>query len=293
MVHKIMCVDVGGTRIKAAILPEQLDAEMLSRQRVVVMRSLGWLNEHMPKLLSSEYPASLVGHPHLAREFSQVAVAVPGPVEDGRFRRADLNVPRELREAFSDQVGTRVTLVKDADAWIVGCDALCELLGRPMSPPAIAIVLGTGVGLSASPLEGGFQTLEIGAWTAPFPELERVAGRGVSRDKPWEVHDIIGQVFFDWVASRNSSWDHERIKMELSKRVVAFLKDVIPVVSENLGVPRTIIVGGGNEEYVALQPIRDAFSSKVLSSADLCGSAGINPDLVPLLGLHRLAMSVG
>jgi hypothetical protein len=289
MVRKIMCVDVGGTRIKAAVLPEQLDTAILSQQPVFVMRSLGWLNEHMPKLLSSEYPASLVGHPQLARDFSEVAVAVPGPVEDGRFRRDDLNVPRELQRAFSDQVGTSVTLVKDADAWIVGCDVLCKLLGRPMSHPAIAVVLGTGVGLSASPLEGGFLTLEIGAWTDPFPELERVSGRAVSRDRPWEVHDIIGQVFFDWVASRNSSWDHERIKWEFSKRVVAFLKDVMPIVSAKLGAPRTIMIGGGNEEYVALQHIRDAFSIDVLSSSDLCGSAGINPDLVPLLGLRQLA----
>ena len=68
MVRKIMCVDIGGTRIKAAILPEQLDAEILSRKRVVVMRSLGWLNEHMPKLLSSAHPASLVGHPQPGRD---------------------------------------------------------------------------------------------------------------------------------------------------------------------------------------------------------------------------------
>ena len=170
---------------------------------------------------------------------------------------------------------------------------LCKLLGRPMGHPAIAVVLGTGVGLSASPVEGEFLTLEIGAWTAPFPELVRVSGRGVPPDKPWEVHDIIGRVFFDWVASRNPSWDHERIKKEFSKRVVALLKDVLPIVSAKLGAPRTIMVGGGNEEYVALQHLHEAFSSEVLSSSDLCGSAGINPDLVPLLGLHQLATGKG
>jgi hypothetical protein len=293
VVRKVLTVDVGGTRIKAAILPEQLDAELLSWQPVVVMRSLGWLNEHMPKLFSPEYPASLVGHPDLARDFSEVAVAVPGPVDAGRFQRADLNVPRELHKALSDQAGTRVTLVKDADAWIVGCDVLCKLLGRPMAHPAIAVVMGTGVGLSASPVEGEFVSLEIGAWTAPFPELVRVSGRGVPRDKPWEVHDIIGRVFFDWVASRNPSWDHERIKSEFSKRVVAFLKDVLPIVSAKLGAPGTIMIAGGNEEYVALQQLREEFSSEVLSSADLCESAGINPDLVPLLGLLQLAAREG
>ena len=66
------------------------------------------------------------------------------------------------------------------------------------------------------------------------------------------MHDIIGRVFFDWVASRNPNWDHETIKKELSKRVVAFLEDVLPIVSAKLGAPRTILIGGGNEGYVAL-----------------------------------------
>lgn len=289
MNRSILCVDIGGTRIKAALLDEPLDATSLSRQRVVVRRSLGWLNAHLPRLFSREDPASLLADPRLSGDVSRVAVAVPGPVVGGRFRRDDLDVPRDLRRVLSEQAGVPVTLARDADAWMGGFDVLCRRIGRPLAHPAIAVVLGTGVGLSATDEEGRVRSLEIAAWTTPFEKLGRAAGRAVPRERPWEVHHMVGRPFFDWVGSEHWDWGHERIARELTDRVVALLEDVLPGVDPGRSAPHTIVLGGGNVEYVDLARIREAFQAEVVCSADLCSPADIDPDLVPLLGLRELA----
>jgi hypothetical protein len=126
---------------------------------------------------------------------------------------------------------------------------------------------------------------ELSSWQHAFPSLEGAAGRPVT--EPWEVHSILGTAFFDWVTQDKRHWPYQRIRVEFTNRVVGLLGDIIPVIDRHSGPTKTIAVGGGNVEFVSIRAVEDRFGLQVKS---LWGQrVSISPDLIPLLGLHRLA----
>jgi hypothetical protein len=56
----ILCIDIGGTRIKAAILNNNIDLNSLRNTKVEIIRSLGWLNSSLPSIISKNHPASII-----------------------------------------------------------------------------------------------------------------------------------------------------------------------------------------------------------------------------------------
>ena len=279
-----MCLDIGGTRVKAAILPKSLTADAVTALSVFTMRSLGWLNASLPELLNADNWASVVSRLSSYGEFAEVAIGVPGAVRDGRFLRSDINVPVDLRDRFSEFINTEVTLVKDADAWMVGATAYSEMWERPMHFPWSVFTFGTGVGLSLARDSKHFESLELSEWPESFPSLASAAG--VAIDVPWQVHAILGKDFFEWVAASKRHWSYPRIREEFTRRVVALLNDLMTSSESPLHGSRTLTVGGGNAEYVSLRSLASHTGCDVRSLSRQ--SLGIDPDLIPLLGLHKI-----
>ena len=46
--RSVLCIDIGGTRIRAAVLPRLISADIAGKQTVTAMRTLGWLNPTLP-----------------------------------------------------------------------------------------------------------------------------------------------------------------------------------------------------------------------------------------------------
>jgi predicted NBD/HSP70 family sugar kinase len=126
----ILCIDIGGTRIKSAVLPESPTFNQVKNAPTMVVRTLGWLNHSLPKLIDPRHWSSLAAHyRNQGIHYDSVALSVPGVIDgEGRFKRSDLihgpaKVPEELLEALRKTAGCPVTVIKDADAWMMGFNA--------------------------------------------------------------------------------------------------------------------------------------------------------------------------
>ena len=214
----VLCVDIGGSRIKAAVLSQAFSLATLQSVPLVTLRSLGWLNQSLPQLFSAGHWASVVSR--LDQPFDSVAVGVPGQVRNGVFERDDLDVPSDLAQRCQRIVGKEVTLVNDAAAWLVGACAYGTLVANEPRYPALALIFGTGVGIAFTSDGLRFETLELSTWPHRWPTLAKASG--VDIEVPWQVHDIVGNRFFEWVAASQRHWDYTRVRDEFSRRVAAF-----------------------------------------------------------------------
>jgi len=288
--NTLLCIDIGGTRIKGAVLPRALELSKLDKIPRVAIRTLGWLNESLPEILSDRNWASLVKRLPDAGSHDEIAIAVPGPVRGGSFLRKDLSVPKELLKALQERTDKRVRLYNDADAWAVGAVTLQAMQGRSVEFPALVLAFGTGVGCTAAIDPEQFLPLELSDWKYGLPELEIASGRSVSPAD--QVHRILGKRFFEWVDQSQKSWTYDTIRKEFSERVAALVRDMAGPVGDRvvrgqrIGSLRTLFVGGGNAEFVSQRMVASRTGLKV---KPLCGPAlNFDPDLVPLVGLHRL-----
>jgi len=284
----ILCIDVGGSRIKAAVLPKELDVNGLGKYKIETMRTLGWLNQSLPEIVSNENWASLAGQKKLSDEYSEIAICVPGPVRNGEFERTDVSVPRDLQRRLENISNKPVLLVKDADAWTAGAATFARLTNKPFNFPAVALAFGTGVGFSVACDRDRILSVEMSQWPWDFPSLQQASGQPIK--EPWMVHHILGKQFFEWVDEKQKDWTYERIRNEFSNRVSALLKDTIPRISKAVGDVKTVIIGGGNSEFASVRSLQEQFVDIEVKSL-WHRKVSVNTDIIPLLGLHQLAYS--
>ena len=280
---KNLCIDVGGTRIKAAIIQSISTLEAIQAIPKIAIGSLGWLNRSLPEIVSSDNWASIVNQ--IDDKFDNIAICVPGPVENGRFRRNDLDVPEKLLDKFNKISPKPVSILeKDADAWTSGACHYLKLTKNPIHYPAIALAFGTGIGLSMASDEKIIYSIEISQWAHGFSHLQKAAGKSFS--EPWKVHHILGLNYFTWVKENKMHWDYERIRREFTKRLIALMLDIEPTLSKHVGKVRTLIIGGGNSQYVSLHGLNHKIPIKIESLWDR--KISIDPDIIPLIGLYQL-----
>jgi hypothetical protein len=273
-----LCIDVGGSRIRAAVMDATESLPSLRRKRVAAVRSLGWLNETLPQLVKPSNSASIAAQ--IGDAYEAIAVAVPGAVRDGTFTRTGLGIPRDLADAFSRASGMKTTVMNDADAWAMGSVGFAALSGNGFALPALVLVLGTGVGCAIALDEQRTVAVEISAWPLPFPQLESAAGRAI--DESWQAHAMVGHQFVEWVASNNPRWSFERVCSEYTRRIAALLDDLTPELMRRHGEIRTLVIGGGNADLVDVRGLTLAANVVMWNRA----SADIDPDLIPLIGLR-------
>lgn len=284
-----LCIDIGGTRIKSAVLPENPTIEQVKNATPMVIRTLGWLNHSLPKLIDPGHWPSLAAHyRELGIHYDAVALSVPGVIDsEGRFKRPDLvegaaKVPERLLEALRKSAGCPVTLIKDADAWMLGFQSYAEQAGVDFQYPAVLMAFGTGFGISAA--SSSDHVLSIEASVRPAHSWNRLASAaGKDITEGWHVHNIIGRRFFEFAEESRKEWDHLKIREEYTKRVKAAFLDILPWIESKTGHVRTVILTGGNAEYVSVRGL-EAEGRKVISLTDRLSD--LPPDLITVLGVE-------
>ena len=285
-----LCIDIGGTRIKSAVLPEHPTFEQIREAPSMVVRTLGWLNHSLPKLVDPGHWPSLAAHYRKQGiKYDAVAVSVPGVIDGvGLFKRNDLvhgpaKVPENLLEALRKSAGCPVTAIKDADTWMMGFQAYVRNQKIKLEFPAVLMAFGTGFGISAAASEDNVASIEasgrpINSW------IKLAIASGYNITQGWHVHRIIGRPFFEYVENQHKTWDHLFIRDEYTKRVKAALEDILPWIEGNLGSPvRTCVLAGGNAEYVSVRTLSES-GRKVISLTDRLSK--LPPDLITVLGVE-------
>jgi hypothetical protein len=287
----ILCVDIGGTRIKSAVLSAHPSLDDLKAASYDVRNTLGWLNSSLPKLLDFEHQESLASlYRQRGISYDAVALSVPGEIDgQGRFKRKDLvngpaKVPEKLVEAFKKLANCPVTVIKDANAWMVGFQEYAALRGLNIKYPAVLVALGTGIGVSVATSFESFENIELSGWPAQsWVNLSNISGYPIREG--WHAHHVIGKQFFGWVEKEHPEWDYGKIRTEFTKRVRAALDDILIWIEKIVGNRvSTIILGGGNASNVYVQGISLNIERAVIPLIDQ--EIKFSPDVIPILGVE-------
>lgn len=284
----ILCIDIGGTRIKSAVLPQYPDIQQARNAPHMVVRTLGWLNQSLPSLLDpNHWPSLAAYYKKIDIDYDSVAISVPGVVENGIFMRSDLVskpscVPRNLLSAMQNKAGCPLTLIKDADAWMMGYQSYSRALGINVHYPALLLAFGTGFGIAVAADSNTVYSIEAGDMSVTnWNNVFQASGHHFSQG--WEIHRIVGRSFFDWVDHHKKHWDHTRIRDEFSKRVKAALEDILPWIEKRLGKRvQTVALAGGNAEYVSVR-VLESTGRTIVSLTDRLSK--LDPDLITVMGV--------
>jgi hypothetical protein len=281
----ILCIDIGGTRIKAAILKNDIDINFLKNTTVEIIPSLGWLNSSLPNIISNNHPASLIQQCTSLTGYDYISISVPVNVVnngteiiDNRVGRRGL--PQDLKKAFEAQSNCEVFIMNDSICWLSGALNYCRLNEVKIEFPCLLIALGTGVGLGYSSHMYHSENLELSNHYRRFPQLSQASVQLI--DRGWKVHGCLGEKYFYSLKNEHKDWTYLDIQDDFTKRITALLQDIKDKNLINFMDLKTIFIGGGNASYV---------NSDILSNnlqKNICmltlSNLQINPDLIPLLG---------
>jgi predicted NBD/HSP70 family sugar kinase len=277
---RTLCIDIGGTRIKWAVLRTPVTLDQLQGATVETMRSLGWLNAGLADLLGSESHSGISAARSHLPHCETVCVAICSEIDQsgelGGYLVQRFGVPKDLAARMERTCHKPVRLFNDAVSWAAGALHHARLAGADVALPALAITLGTGVGIAMISGDDAIRPYEL---TAPFrgQRVAEAAGREALRD-PQDVHEILGKPFFDWVAAARSQWSYATIRRQFSARVAALILDLEAVFPP----PATVIVGGGNAEYVSVRELGSQTGLAILPYRR--PELQIDPDLISLIG---------
>jgi len=287
-VSAVLCIDIGGTRIKSAVIPENPSLEQVKMIPPYPIRTLGWLNSSLPELLKPGAWPGMAIH-YEKNPYDRISISVPGPVDvHGNFYRPDLTdgsakVPKQLKKAFEDASGKPVRLINDAAAWMFGFLRYKALIVEKIEYPALIFTFGTGVGVATATEPEVIRSFEINDHPVEsWKKLAESAGKALNQSS--EVHGILGLQYFDWVEKNHPEWSYRKMREEFTSRVGGTLLDLRLTLPSNLRNFRTLAFGGGNAEYVSVRQIKQSLGCQVVCLTD--GNTGIRQDLIPLLGLE-------
>lgn len=285
--NKVLCVDIGGTRIKYALLNTKSKLKDIKNSEIYNTRTLGWLNNTLPELFSTNHWANILSK-FKHSTFSEIAVCFPSPIRKGKyFGRNDLiklGVPEQLSDAIKDSSGKKTKLINDADAWGIGIDKYFINKNYKFEYPILTITLGTGVGVSLMESPNKIYSIELSAASTKFRNLSKSCGKNVNSGG--KVHEILGKEFFNWIEKEQMKFSYNIIRDEFSKRVSALILDLKDKMSYELNHIGVIAIGGGRAEYASSSQIEKVIHQKPYSLIDRI--INVNPDFIPLLGLSNL-----
>jgi hypothetical protein len=288
--NQTLCIDVGGTRIKSAVLPKNPSLDDLKAAESMSVRTLGWLNHSLPNLLKPDCWAGLADYYNRKQIcYNHISISVPGPVDkEGCFLREDLTsgaakCPKQLLHALKQASGKSVTIINDADAWILGFLRYADLIGESLTYPVLSIAFGTGIGTSMATDSKTIHSVEISSLESMiWKKLRKSAQRDFTNS--WYVHGIIGRTFFEWVEKSHPEWDYPTIREQFSARVLAACEDLEPILKQRFGNTGTIVLAGGNAEFVSVSKLEKSLNCRVFSLTDR--HTQLTPDLISLLGVE-------
>lgn len=285
----ILCIDIGGTRIKSALLNDEITIEELKNTNVKTMETLGWMNSSLPQIMCKNHPASLIHDNENLGHYNSIAIGVPlkvvdnGKIVEGHYIK--FGVPKNLFEAFKEKAHCDIVITNDGRAWIHGILEYFQLCSIEIEFPCLAVVLGTGVGLAYSDSYTKIKGLEFSHHNHNFKHLSTIINEDIHDGS--RIHDLLGKRFFHDIEDKYKTWTYLEIQNEYTERLLCLFKDMEEANLYNFKNVKSIMIAGGNSKYLSLSSLKSSInkSTYILDKNFL----QLNPDLISLLGLVSLA----
>lgn len=284
---RTLCADIGGSRIKAAILHPGISLEELRQTSFIEMSSQEWLNEFFPNLFNPYLTGSI--SQRLSAPYDLISFGISGPVVNSNLYMNPLNtVPRELKGECEKMGRCTVFIENDVIIWGRGAIYWQNLIGKKMTFPCLGITLGTGVGVVLLTSPQDICNIDISYIDITLRRLQQI-----SQEQPaWSdtgkliAHELLGNPFFDWAKREHPEWSGKVLGDIYNKRVVAFLKDMQEYVKTQLNTTLHIfMIGGGNSRFVDKKFLQKKLNKKLLLlNPQTLALFNISPNAISLLG---------
>lgn len=272
---EILCVDIGGTRIKAAVLHPEISLEELQSIFVATFDSKEYLNEHISDLFNPFLDHSLPQR--LSIPYHQISFGITGPILEGSLYITEkMKIPLHLKKACEKASGCAVFVENDGIIWARGVHYWQSLIKEDLSFPCLCVTLGTAVGMSIlySPEEA--INVEYAFLNIPFQRIKQLT-------KTQTGHPL-GRDFFHWIEKEHIE-DEKIIQKIYTTRIIAFLKDLEDFFAKKHMQFNTIAIGGGNSRYALPMYIQAEFDQKInVLNPSYFMKFKVSPDIISLLG---------
>lgn len=284
---QVLCVDIGGTRIKAAVLHPEITLQELQGVSTIALESKEWLNEDIPQLFSPNFPGNL--HEKIGIKYDEVSMCVRCPIMDGTYCVVPKeHLPREIKQQCQEAAKCPVVVECDAGTWARGALYWQGLIKQNVLFPCLGITLGTGIGVALISAPDDIINIEISVIDTPFERLFDLAkGQPLKQEygRP-APHDAIGMPYFLWSKKERPSHDFQLIQKEFNARILAFIKDMQDYLRNKLGIEmRSIMIGGGNSRLLISQDLEKELEKEIiLLDPNNIAKYGVSFDIVSLLG---------
>jgi predicted NBD/HSP70 family sugar kinase len=287
--NNILCIDIGGTRIKAAILKDNIDLLTLKNTKVEVISSLGWLNSSLPQIVSKLHPASIIQQSSNLSDHDYISISVPAQVINNGSEICGHYVekrgfPREIKNVFEVISNCKVVIINDAICWLSGALNYYKLCEVKIEFPCLFISLGTSVGIGYAKEMEYIENLELSNHNHHFLHLSRASGQLIGNGG--KVHACLGEKYFTFLKNDHKNWTYLDIKADFTNRILALLLDIKDKNIVSFIDLKTIFIGGGNANYVNSGILSSALEKNIFMLTP--SNLQINPDLIPLLGQIKL-----
>jgi len=290
-----LCVEIGGKQTIAALLPLNPTLQDLQNAEILNVASKPWFSQ-LPLLFTSAAAnpfLSLIKKPH-----SQISVSIFGPLfkNEGLIDVARRHLPPEISSLCKETSERPLIMFTDTICWATGCLEYYELKAlEPISFPFVAIILKTGIGIALVE-DGKVSAIEIPYIGCTFPALETLCTAQGQPFKGFNVHQALGNGFFDWILKKRDFADSEMDQyLDLyNARFHVFVNELSAFIREHLAVDvKSIYVGGENSKFI--RPFARDHSTTLPSITVLNGNAlaedGIAPETIQLLGCLKLSQT--
>jgi|GEM_PF-4439126 len=281
----ILCVEVGHTRFKAAILPQYPTFEELQKTKTYSGLSHPWLKGNLEQLFkpSKENPLNEL----LSTRISEISLSIFGPIYDHKIHGCGTQetVSANLHETLQKDISAKLRIESDSVSWATGAVEFLKLTSHSIQYPALALTFGTGPGVALIENPETIHAIEIWVMSPAYSRLKPLAKPHGQESRPYRLF----QTKFLSQISGGESNVNEKMKTyggEFNAQVKAFSEDVreyVQTLFPSLPKIETFLIGGGVSRFI------DSNSpSSIVLNPQFLEKQGVSPDIIQLLGCERM-----
>lgn len=286
-----LCLEIGGTRIKACVLKDISSYTQLLSVRTYTTETQLFLSKNK----ISEIFKKTALNPLLpcleSASYSAIAVSLKGPVtSDGQFKgNTVFDVSKDLPAICREQGISAFSLQNDAVSWAAGALAYQTMKGHPVLFPCLAVTLGTGVGVAYCQDQDTIIDIEVSLTTeeCPFTRLKKFTeGQPVPY---WSPHKALGMDYFSWRFAAKPFQDEAMVPYlsDYNQRFQLLIEELISFVEKQFGNTQlSLMIGGGNSRFIRIPDSLPVKQTLLLSPAHL-KTEGLSPEIIQLLGAKK------
>lgn len=287
----ILCIDVGGTRIKHCLIPSSFAdlVAMVETGTFPKLNAVNWdCSSDSLRRGSLQHGISDIIRKNLAKTpITQISISITGGVSSNGLelngwlmdRGAPHNLVAEVQHALVKRHNHRgqivISLSHDSYAWGNGVRNFYKLSGKATFESIGILALGTGIGFSIL-TPTSVIVRELSDTRYNWGKLFKKAGH--ADDQNYRVHAHLAKEYVEWAKSQN--WSDDFRLSDMADR----LNFVMDEISRVHGLRKFIVCGGYSHYYEKAAGIISSEKASFLTDSTI-GHGTNCSGIIPMLGI--------